>query len=314
MWTSPQKILVTGPHGFVGSHLCTRLEADGHMVVRAVRRIHSSSDALVGDLGPQTDWTAALTRCEGVIHLAARVHVMKETAHDPMEAFRQANVAGTLRLAHQAAQAGVRHFVFMSSLKVHGETGHFTESDPPSPQDPYGISKWEAEQGLLELSAQTGMRVTLLRPPMVYGPGVGGNFLRLMRWVKKGIPLPLGSIHNQRSLVYVGNLVDATLAILNRPHQGKNTDTYLVTDDAPVSTTELIRQMAHALGVPARLIPIPGHLLQSLATPLGQGQLADRLLGSLTASSDSLRNDLHWAAPFSFQKGLEDTAEWFTTL
>ncbi len=304
-----QKVLVTGPHGFVGTHLCSRLEKGGYSVVRAVRHIRAPGDVLVGDLESQTDWTGALTGCDAVIHLAARVHVMRETADHPLDAFRQANVTGTLRLAHQAAQAGVNHFLFMSSLKVNGEAGHFTENDSPAPQDPYGISKWEAEQGLHELSARTGMRLTVLRPPLVYGPGVGGNFLRLMQLVRKGVPLPLGAIHNERSLVYVGNLVDAALAALNRPAQSKST--YFVTDGAPVSTTELIRQMANAFGVPTRLISIPDGLIHLLANGLGQGKVADRLLGSLTASSDALCRDLHWAPPTSLKNGLESAAQWY---
>ena len=208
-----QTVLVTGASGFVGRALCPHLAAQGFSVRRAVRRAQEpSADCVaVGNLSPRTDWTPALTGIEAVVHLAARVHVMRESSADPAAEFRRVNVEATAHLARSAAAAGVRRLVFLSSVKVHGKPGErpFTEADPPRPDDPYGMSKWEAEQELAQVGRATSMQWTVLRPPLVYGPGVKANFLSLMHAVTRGMPLPLGAIHNRRSLLYLGNLVDA---------------------------------------------------------------------------------------------------------
>lgn len=302
-------ILVTGADGFVGKALCGRLGKDGLDFRRGVRQKTFPNDAGIGDIGPETDWGPSLAGCEAVVHLAARVHVMCDTARDPLFEFRQVNVAGTINLARQAAQAGVRRFVFLSSAKVNGEQGVFSEEDLPRPQDAYANSKWEAEQGLHEMAAETGMEIVILRPPLVYGPGVGANFLRLMRSVDLGLPLPLGSVENQRSLIYVENLVDAIMVCLSRPSAAGKT--YLVSDGVALSTPILIRQLAQALGRSSRLLPLPAGWIRLAGKMLGKSQEVDRLLGSLVVDNRRINRDLGWVPPCSMQEGLAATAMWY---
>ena len=306
-------ILITGATGFVGKALLQRLLTDdaSRRLVVAVRRGGQRWPELVlpivtGDLSPATDWSIALKGVTVVVHCAARVHVMQDTEIDPLTAFRAVNLDGTLNLAHQAAVAGVKRFVFVSSVKVNGESTSpgraFAEADVPNPQDAYGQSKHEAEQGLLQLSADTGMEVVIIRPPLVYGPGVKANFAALMRAVKRGMPLPLGAVHNQRSLVALDNLVDFIVTCITHP-QAAN-ETLLVSDGQDLSSTELVRGMAKAGGVQARLLPVPVWALQAGASLLGKGDTVQRLCGNLQVDISKARSLLGWVPPVSVEEGL----------
>lgn len=292
--------LITGASGFVGSHLCQYLTQHGHSTLPISR-------ATFGDITPTTDWTNALTGINAVIHLAARVHVMHDAATDPLSEFRHTNTAATLNLARQAAAAGVRRFLFLSSIKVNGEGRKqpYTEQDPPAPHDPYAVSKWEAEQGLHEIAAQTGMEVVIIRPPLVYGAGVKANFLRLIQAVERGIPLPFGAVTNQRSLLYIGNLVDAIRVCIEHPTAAGKT--FLVCDNEALSTAALIRKIAEHLHRRPRLLNIPPKLLLVLLSAIGRKQEAERLLGSLVLDNRLIRETLGWKPPFSVDAGLAQT-------
>ena len=313
-------ILVTGATGFVGGTVVRRLLADdqSQSIVVVVRRDDQCWPQRVfprvtGDLEPSNNWSVALADVSAVVHCAARVHVMADTAADPLEEFRRVNVQGTLNLARQAAVAGVRRFVFISSIKVNGEStqpGHpFTADDAPAPLDAYGISKREAEQGLRELSAQTGMEVVIIRPPLVYGPGVKANFAAMMRWLQRGVPLPLGGIHNQRSLVALDNLVDLIVTCITHPAAANQT--FLVSDGEDVSTTELLRRMGQAMNRPARLIPVPASWLKLAAAMVGKQDVAQRLCGSLQVDIQKTRQLLGWNPPLTLDQGLKKAAEGF---
>lgn len=304
----PRRVLVTGATGFVGRALCTALKESGHTVVPAVRRESGlPGEVVVGDIGPSTDWRDALPGCDAVVHLAARVHMMRDTAPDPLAAHRAANTEATLNLARQAARGGVKRFVFISTIKVNGEgrDAPYRETDAPAPQDAYAISKWEAEEGLYQIAEETGLEIVILRPPLVYGPGVKANFLRLMRLVEKGWPLPLGAIRNRRSLLYLGNFVDAIR--LCTEHPAAAGQTFLLDDGEAVSTPELIRRLAHAMGRPARLLPVPVGLLEFAGALLGKRAAVARLTGSLHVDSSAIRSRLEWTPPFSTQQGLDLT-------
>ncbi len=266
----------------------------------------------VGDIGPQTDWGRALVDVDTVVHLASRAHVMREVADDPEDEYRRVNVAGTERLAAMAADAGVRRFIYLSSVKVNGErtvAAPFTESDVPYPEDVYGRFKLETEDRLRRVAGFSKLEVVIIRPPLVYGPGVKANFLRLMEWIWRGVPLPLKKVSNRRSLIYVGNLVDAIIACVEHPAAtGK---TFLVSDNEDVSTPELIRRMAHALGRPARLFPCPPALLHAGARLTGRQEAAERLLGSLVVDSSKIRRELGWKPPYTMEQGLAETARWY---
>lgn len=306
-------ILITGATGFVGKALVQRLLADdeSRRLIVAVRRggqrwPEQVQPIVTGDLNPSTDWSIALKGVAVVVHSAARVHVMHDTEADPLTAFRAVNVDGTLNLARQAAAAGVKRFVFISSVKVNGESTSlgraFTEADAPNPQDAYGQSKHEAEQGLRQLSTDTGMEVVNIRPPMVYGPGVKANFAALMRAVQRGWPLPLGAVHNQRSLVALDNLVDFIITCITHPQTANQT--FLVSDGQDLSTTELVRGMAQAAGVPASLLPLPVWTLQAGASLLGKGDTVQRLCGNLQVDISKARSLLGWVPPVSVEEGL----------
>lgn len=315
MDTVLSKVLITGASGFVGRALCNTLRQPGlaaHSVVPAVRVAHGLlGEKVIGEINGSTDWRAALTGMDAVVHLAARVHVMRDAAADPLAAYRAVNVEGTLHLARQAA-AGVRRFVFVSSIKVNGEerATAYTEADTPAPEDAYALSKWEAEQGLRQIAAATGLEVVILRPPLVYGPGVGANFLALLRAVARGMPLPLGAINNQRSLIYVGNLADAIVRCLEHPAAAGKT--FMVSDGEDVSTSGLVRRMARALDRPARLLPVPPSLLRVAVGMAGKSALAIRLMDALTVDSTAIRRDLGWSPPFTLDDGLRETAQWYS--
>lgn len=313
------KVLVTGATGFVGRALCPLLRSRGFEVRAAVRDPASAGPdvevARIDELGPATHWSAAVSGTDVVVHLAGRAHVLGEAGSDEAAKVRAVNVEGTVHLARAAARAGVRRLVFVSSVKVHGERNAgrpWTENDRPAPEDLYARSKWEAEQALDVLARTTGLEVTVLRPPLVYGPGVKANFLRLLRTVDRGLPIPLGAIRNRRSLVYVGNLADAIAACLAHPAAANRT--FLVADGEDVSTPELVRRVADALERPARLVNVPLRLLRLGATLLGRRADFERLAGDLAVDSGAIRRDLGWQPPYSMRAGLEETARWYRGL
>lgn len=301
-------VLITGANGFVGRALCAVLSAEGYSLKPVVRRSSDLPGAMcMVDLSAHTDWRELLTGCSAIVHLAARVHVMHDTAGDPLALYRATNTDATLNLARQAAQAGVKRFIFVSSIKVNGEGGDaaYRETDAPAPEDPYAISKWEAEQGLWRIAKETGIEVVVLRPPLVYGPGVKANFRRLLDTVACGWPLPLGAIDNRRSLLYLGNFVDAIRLCIEHPAAAGQT--FLIDDGQPVSTPHLIRSVAHAMGRSARLFSVPVPLLRAAAHLLGKRAAFDRLAGSLWLDSATIRNSLGWVPPYSLQAGLAET-------
>lgn len=312
-------IFITGATGFVGTNLIKRLLQDNIRLVAAVLPGENTGHlpgvvkrVTVEPLSESSDYTTALHDVEIVIHLAARVHVMQETAADPLQEFRKVNLHGTERLGRQAAQAGVKRFVFMSTIGVNGDNSGskpYTEGDLVHPHNHYSVSKYEAELALKEISRQTGMEVVIVRAPLIYGPGNPGNFLSLLRIVSKNIPLPLASITNKRSLIYVSNLVDALTVCATHPvAAGK---TYLVSDGEDVSTPELIRRTASALGVPARLLPFPVSLMRLAGKLTDKSAAVNRLAGSLTVDSANIWQELGWKPPFTMEEGLKVTADWF---
>jgi nucleoside-diphosphate-sugar epimerase len=309
------RILVTGASGFVGTALLPALRERGHVVRVALRRTFAGlgdEQVLVGDLGPDTDWREAVAGIDTVVHLAARVHVMYESSSDPLAEFVRANVDGSLALARAASAAGVRRFVYLSSIKVNGErtnSAPFTERGAPAPVDPYGESKARAEASLRELERQAGLEVVVLRPPLVYGPGVKANFLQLMHWVDRGLPLPFGSVHNRRSLVFVGNLAGALVGCTEHPAAAGRT--FLVSDGTDLSTRDLVERLAVALRRPVRLVPLPAGLLQLAATLTGRRAQADRLLDSLRIDASALRETLGWQPPFDLDRAFALTADWY---
>lgn len=308
------KVLVTGAAGFIGRGLCDTLAFRGLVVVPTVRKAPVGYEIAVGDIGQDTDWRGALaTRPEVVIHLAARVHVMKDDKADPLEYYRAVNVEGSLNLARQAAEVGVKRFVYLSSIKVNGESSSAGQplkaDDTPAPEDPYGISKHEAEQMLRQIATETGMEVVIIRPPVVYGPGVKGNFALLVSWIRKCIPLPLGAVHNKRSLLALENLVDF-IALCAEPERSPRAanEVFLISDGEDVSTTELLRKVANAYNVTPRLLPIPVLWIQATARLLGKRAVADRLFGSLVVDSSKSRDLVGWKPVVSMDEQLKKMA------
>jgi nucleoside-diphosphate-sugar epimerase len=306
------KVSITGGTGLVGRALVSNLVAIGQFEVIALTRsppatpVGGAKYLCFGDLTLQTQWQDKLADIHILVHSAARVHVMHDTAADPLTAFRTVNVDGTLNLARQAAAAGVKRFVFISSIGVNGfQTAvgkPFSEADRPKPHNAYALSKWEAEQGLLQIAAETGLEVVIIRPPLVYGCNAPGNFGSLMRAVQRGWPLPLGAVHNQRSLVALSNLVDFIVTCITHPQAANQT--FLVSDGQDLSTTELVRGMAQAAGVPARLLPVPVWALQAGASLLGKGDAVQRLCGNLQIDISKARSLLGWVPPVSVEEGL----------
>ncbi len=308
-----RRLLITGANGFVGQALVGGAAGRGWQVLAATRTGQPVAGAAinlaVGDLSKPVDWSAALSGCEAVVHLAARVHVLNGLGANDDAAFQQVNGAATVQLARSAAVAGVRRLVFISSVKVLGEGRErpYTDDDAPNPEDAYARSKYEAEQRLFEIAAETGLEVVVLRPPLVYGPGVKANFLSLMEKVARGWPLPLGALKTRRSFCYVENLIDAILVVLDHPlAAGKR---YLVADAETLVLPELVRQLGLALDRPARLIPVPAGVLLAVAGLLGKRTSARRLTDSLEVDISGIRTALGWRPPVSVMAGMRATAD-----
>lgn len=315
------KCLVTGVNGFVGSALAKKmLDNDDFQVCGVVRKgkrglfdAETNIDLIeVPALDGNTCWEDIIDGVDVVVHLAARVHVMHDVAMDPLNEFRKINLEATKSIAKAAATKGVKRFVFLSSVKVNGEGGWkkvYAESDKETPTDPYSLSKWEAEQALRQIESDSGLELVILRSPLVYGPGVKANFLRMMELVNRNIPLPFSLIKNQRSLIYLGNLVDAIITCLKHPiAAGK---TYMVSDGYDVSTPMLIQEVAKALGKKACLLPFPVSIMKILASLTGKKDVINRLVNSLAVENSKICSDLDWQPPYKVEEGIYLTAQWF---
>lgn len=310
---SRSTVLVTGASGFVGSALVSALQQSPEFAVRAAYRqapAPGMEQVCIGEIGSETDWSKVLEGVDVVVHCAARVHIMEEAgAAESLARFRQVNVEGTRRLAQQATAAGVRRLVFVSSIKVNGEStsgrAPYTYDESPAPKDAYGISKHEAEQALWNVARATGLEAVVVRPPLVYGPHVKANFNNLMQAVARGLPLPFGLTANRRSMVFLGNLVDLLQCCVVDPRAADNT--FLVSDNHDISTGELVRQLARAMGRHSRLFPVPPVLMQFAANILGKNAVADRILGSLQVDISYTQTMLDWSPPFSIEQGMQAT-------
>ena len=311
-------LLVTGANGFIGYKLCEKVLNIGWHVRGTVRpstyrnNLPFDVDVVpIEEIGPLTDWSKVMSDVDTVVHLAARVHEINDIAADVSDAYRSVNVAGTERLARMAVASGIRRFIYLSTVKVNGEerSSPYTEKDNPKPIDPYGISKWESEKRLHEIINHTELEVVILRPPMVYGPGVKANFLRLLNVVERGIPLPLANVNNHKSLIYLENLLDAIVTCINHPRAAGQT--FLVSDDRDLSTPELIRLMAQAMGRKVRLFSFPPDMLKIMGKITGRSAEIDRLLGSLCVDSSKIRRMLEWKPPYNIEEGIRETAKWY---
>lgn len=312
-----QPVFITGATGFVGAALLQRLMKDEFPIIAAIRSDEHKLPLNIPTV-KFTDFDGSslehsLQGVDTVVHCAARVHVMHDTEVDPLVAFRKVNVAGTLKLARDAAAAGVRRFIFISSIKVNGEGtfpgAPYTADDIPAPSDPYGVSKMEAEQGLRKLGAATGMDIVIIRPVLVYGPGVKANFLNMMRWLDKGVPLPFGSIHNARSLVAIDNLVDFIVKTIKHPNAANQT--FLISDGEDLSTTQLLKRMAKALDSSAFLLPIPSVMISTTAKVIGKKSLSNRLCGSLQVNIEKSCDLLQWTPLVTVDEALKCTAMYY---
>lgn len=312
-------IAITGANGFLGKALVAATATNQEHVVAALVRRQSAHQhpgakyTVIGDISPITNWLPSLLNVDVVIHTAARVHIIQDSMLDPLNEYRQANVVSALNLAHQAAQSGIKRFIYISSIKANGE--HTSAGSPffadstPNPIDPYGVSKLEAEIGLYAIGRKTGMEIVCIRPPLVYGPGVKGNFLKMLRYLSQGVPLPIGAITNLRSFVACDNLVDLIITCCD--HAAAANQTFLVSDDEDVSTKELFGRLGAALNKPARILSFPPTFLWWGARITGKKNLAHRLFGNLQIDILKTKNLLDWSPPVSMDKGLKLTADWF---
>ena len=315
--SNKHRLLLTGATGFVGSAIQKRIVADGsYDLTIAVRNVNEQSDAVrivkVDDLTTSTDWSDALKSVDVVVHTAARVHVMDDKSTDPLTEFRKVNVEGTLNLARQAADSGVKRFIFISSIKVNGEGTKigkpYTEGSKPNPTDPYGISKYEAEQGLLKLAETTPLEVVIIRPTLVYGKNVKGNFQSLMKWTYKGVPLPIGGIKkNLRSLVYVDNLVDSIITCIE--HKDAKNEVFLISDNDDISTAGLLEEISKGLGVKNKAVNIPVEFINTAASAVGKSGVAQRLSGSLQVDISKAKTLLGWKPKYSTSESIQETAK-----
>jgi len=313
------KILISGATGLVGKALCPLLKSYGDVRVALWQKEDGInipvdiSPIVVGSVDRNTNWNMALRGIDVVIHLAARVHVMEDKASDPLGAYREVNAVGTETLARQSAAAGVRRLIFVSTIKVNGEQTHggnaFTEKDVPNPQDPYSISKIEAEKALTDVAENSGLEVVIIRPPMIYGPDVKARFLTLMKLVDRGVPIPTRSIKNRRSLLYVRNLADF-LALCVTESEAAN-QVYLLSDGEDVSTSDLVSTIARAMKKPDRQFGVSEIVARTGARLLRRENFYSRLWGSLKIDSTKAREQLGWRPPYSFAEGIEDTVNWY---
>ena len=312
------KILVTGATGFVGQYLTERLTQDNTDFIACSRRLlalQPNNYIVMPDFNDEAGWHNLLLGCDAVIHLAARVHVIKEKADDALAEFYKVNVQSTQSLAEAAAKAGVKRFVFVSSIKVNGEfteSQPFSENDTPQPKDAYAISKWQAEKALRKIEKETGMEVVILRPPLIYGAGVKANFASLLKLVDKALPLPFGSINNKRSLIYLGNFVDAIVTCAKHPNAGGQT--FLVSDREIVSMSELVKKIAFALNRPSYIFPLPLANMRFFAKMVGKTTSLNRLTQSLVVDSTKIHKALSWQPPFTMEQGLKITADAYRKL
>ena len=316
---SLRHILVTGANGFIGNAIRGLLRQRNYLVRGTVRSLGratgpNSDDVIeIGDIDSATNWLHVLENIDAVIHLAARAHIIRETSNNPLLEFRKINVSGTEKLAQGAVRAKVKRFIYVSSIGVNGQCNNedvpFTEIDSPNPHDPYTTSKWEAEQTLLKISKETNLEVVIIRCPLVYGPHVKGNFLRLMKIVERGLPLPFASVNNRRSLLYVENLTDLIIHCIESKNVASRT--FLASDNEDISTPDLIRQLANAMGVKARLFSFNSRLLKSFAKAFGKTDEFNRLCGSLRVNSSKARRILNWQPPISVDEGIKRTVEWY---
>jgi len=308
-------ILITGATGFLGNHLLPTLQQQNFSIKITTRQLlspisHNIPSIQINNIDQTTDWSEALKEVDCVIHLAARAHILKDESIDPKLQFYQTNTAATANLVKQAIAQGVKHFIFMSSVGAMATTSEqvLTEASPCKPDTPYGKSKLQAEQAIKELCENTSMSWTIIRPPLIYGPRNPGNMQRLLKLVQTGLPLPLGAINNQRSFLYVGNLVDTITTCIFHPN-AKN-QTFLISDGKDLSTPTLIQKLGKAMGKSPTLIPIPSQLLHLVAKPLGKEDTITRLTGSLAIDSNKIRTTLNWQPPFSVEQGLQNTVNW----
>jgi len=312
-------VLVTGANGFVGHKLCNELMASGYKVRAALRQPCTATNyvnpqtVIVGEIGQNTDWEKALTDTTFVIHLAARVNPVDSSSINQLTDFQEINCAGTLQLATQAATLGVTRFIYVSSIKVHGETTHrdhpFSPDDLPNPQDYYSLSKTQAEAQLLKLCIQKGMELVIIRPPLVYGPNLKGNLLLLIKLIQRGLPLPLALVNNRRSMVFLDNLIDFVIRCLEHPKAAN--ESFLVSDGNDWSTPELIRNIAHQLGVPDRLFPVPLSLLRLAGILTMKSSSVHRLCDSLHADISKTQELIEWVPPQTPEEGIQKTINWY---
>ena len=315
-----RRVLITGGNGFIGHHLCTELLSSGWEVRGTIRRPEAQGKLVPGietvivDVTRDDGWLAAVSGVDAVVHLVGRTHVLHDRASDPLDAYRSVNVDGTQRVLRACVEARVPRFIYLSSIKAVGEGAQspYSETSPCNPEDAYGITKREAEIAVLEMVSNTDLQAIIVRPPLVYGPGVKGNFLQILRFADRGIPLPLGCTHNARSMVFVGNLTSAIAALLDQPTT-KESIFHVVDDGEPLSTKELVTRLGHLLGRKVHHIPIPVPLLRLGGGLLGHSGEVMRLVSSLTVFGERIKEALNWTPPYTVEEGLAETVDWYRT-